>query len=322
MARVRHGISNLVLPKMDLLKATEKKLWDALYKIDPDNTRLELGYQLTPNRAFLLSALGKLMSGNYQKNDGRRELFTSQHQTWAGFRHIAKKGSLLPGKAMAVMPEQHSSVGISNGIAKKVGVMPYVGYAGHKHLGKLVDYSKYTSFSEVGSQIVPEMLAAQNVSNGGRPYQLKEALNEQSIGGLIVGTNHIMRKHDQNDTRLNWERVLDAAQSSGSLILGAHAEYGRSDNSDPDDLGRTMAELRAAADSPEAVGATAMGACLVTAYGIAQEQYSGPEDGFAFDIIHEVTDDALRAEFPGQNPLHVMGDAVDNINAYLTSQFK
>lgn len=322
MARVRHGVSNLVLSKQELLTATENRLWETLYKIDPSGDNLELGYQLTPNRAFLMSSWVKLISGEFKNSDGQRPLFTSGHQTWAGLRHMMKKGSTLPGKAMAIMPEQHSSIKIFSNMAKNLGTMPFVGYSGHKHQGRLVDYSQYPGFSTVGTQIVPEMPAAQNVSDGGRPYQLRKALESQKIDGLIVGTNHIMRKHDTTDARLNWERVLSAAQSSGTTILGAHAEYGRGDSSDPDDLARTRQELLAMANSPEAIGRTAIGNCLVMAYGIAQEQHTGPQSEFSFDVIHEVTNDMLRQEFPSHDPYDVIGGAVENLNGFLDSQFK
>jgi hypothetical protein len=234
-----------------------------LQHIEGDNLLYTGGYELTPTRRLARSTAEAGFHDNVrQVGDAIAPLVGRLHQAWApSFNQL---DSMKDVGVVAVMPESRSSLRILARMSRQLGHVPLVVYAGQRdERGALLRFHDFGHQNQ--TQLLPEDVASLGQPNY-RAYH--DSLWQRGIQKVVVDNS----KQSGPDAYEWWNSTLDEAEAAGTLIGGLHAAAGRVDSKQDMDRKRSVQELRALLEGPEALGSTAMGAILGKAYGLWQRQ--------------------------------------------------
>ncbi len=217
------------------------------------------GFDITPTRALAVeSRLGRFDGSNVPN-----VWAGGVHQTWpkgylAGTfgpnRERTVSGLVLNHAAYTLMPESRRSLQTAHRMQRQLGTSVMCVYPGTA--SNFLEYGPHTA-----AQIAPESYLP--MSNH-RAYH--DLLFAQGITGVIIDNYHL--KRDQ----MPGKRILADVKETGTTVVALHAAAGRVDAKSQVDRTRSMKELEALLSGPVALGKTAMGEILATAYTIAVQQ--------------------------------------------------
>jgi hypothetical protein len=249
-------------------------------------------YEITPTRRLAVdSFLGRLGV----QHEAQRPFAGRVHQTWShgllrGVLHAPSVASAaFNGAAYLVMPETRRSLKTIQRMSDQLGGVQAVVYADQKdNDGHLMDLSELGSMHV--TQLMPEPMAATGALNPYNYRRYHDFLRDRGIRGLIADNHHLVRAADfDSDVRLDWERVLDDVEQTGTSMMGAHASAGRIDSKHEADRRRSQDELTAMFEGPDAIAETLMGRALARSYEIWRGQKAYGESSSSLPGVFPVT---------------------------------
>ncbi|HTH72600.1 MAG TPA: hypothetical protein VL737_04540 [Candidatus Pristimantibacillus sp.] len=253
------------------------------------------GYDLTPTRA-LARAMDKdgFINRIDPEDPGSGQLFVAAEQSWgpgipAGLRQSAKRRSPAPIALSTAMPDMHKSLGF---LARHLPEVPLTYCDDEGAFGRWTQDETYP-FIEAGPQIKLEsflklLRADKNGLPPSKPYEFDDnglyvhyagasdvATTLQSLGaqGVVIDT-HWLQSASPDGRRLDPNTVLNGLSLFKTPVLRAHAAAGRIDpgTTNPDDRKRTMKDLKAVLDGPDAIARSSLGQVLGWSFAIWTEQ--------------------------------------------------
>ncbi|HKR82024.1 MAG TPA: hypothetical protein VJR27_03410 [Candidatus Saccharimonadales bacterium] len=156
-------------------------------------------------------------------------------------------------------------------MSEQLGEIPMTVYANQRDKnGELLSMSHYDK--KTATQIEPETFRALGGHEDYRAFH--DSLIQRGVRGIIVANHHLTRAGVSLDDRLKWKEVLQSVKETGTQVCAMHAEFGRIDAKHDADKTRSMQELDAVLQGPEAIGHTLMGEVLAEGYSLWASQHA------------------------------------------------